>query len=106
MKLLTKAILDRFRELGSQESKGDDAIVVAKFFTPDSNWTWLATEFEETEGLFFGLVEGHYVELGYWQLEELQNLRGPLGLKVERDLHWKETTLSEVRGKLDVRHSL
>jgi len=35
-----------------------DPIVYARFFTPDSSWTWLATEFDPTEGRFFGLVDG------------------------------------------------
>jgi len=85
----------RFAELGTQE--GDDAIVIAKFFTPDSLWSWLATEWSPADRLFFGLVVGLETELGYFSLEELERTRGPYGVHIERDLHWKERTLREVR---------
>ena len=66
MKLLTKEIERRFAQLGSQEDKGDDAVVVCKFFTPDSGWTWWATEWLAESGEFFGLVQGFEVEFGYF----------------------------------------
>jgi hypothetical protein len=44
MKLITKALAKQLPPLYSQEEKGDAATVVAKFFTPDSQWTWYATE--------------------------------------------------------------
>ena len=50
--------------------------------------------------LFFGLVDGHEAELGYFSLLELENARGPLGLRIERDLWWKPTRLSAVRKEL------
>ena len=31
------------------------------------------------------MVHGHYQELGYFILSELESARGPLGLKIERD---------------------
>ena len=45
MKLLTVEVRQRLPRLYSQE-KTDDPIVHVKFFTPDSNWTWLVTEGE------------------------------------------------------------
>jgi hypothetical protein len=105
MKLMTQEILRRFRTLGRQEDRGDDAVVVCKFFTPDSSWTWYATEFDEESREFFGLVEGFEVEFGYFSLEELETARGPLGLPIERDLYWKEATLGEVRAMLEKRRA-
>ena len=105
MKFPTLRQIDRFRELGSQESKGDDAIVVAKLFTPDSGWTWWASEYSEADQMFFGLVQGHEVELGYFSLQELRSIRGPLRLPVERDLYWRETTLARIREGLVARRS-
>lgn len=70
--------------LYSQEHLGDQAIVFVKFFTPDSSWTWYATEFDGDD-VFFGLVDGHERELGYFSLVELRSVRGPLGLSIERD---------------------
>lgn len=101
MMLMTKALTARFAKLGRQEEKGEAAIVVAKFFTPDSNWTWYATEFDPETKEFFGLVQGFETEYGYFSLTELEGAKGPVGLPIERDLHFKEMTVGEVKAKLD-----
>ncbi len=95
MKLLTKEILEKLPKLYSQEEKGLEAVAVVKFFTPDSNWTWYATEFDG-EDLFFGLVDGFEKELGYFSLSELQSVKGALGLPIERDMYFKPKTLKEL----------
>lgn len=99
MKLMTKALRKKLPALYTNEELGEAAIVQAKFFTPDSNWTWFATEFDGDD-LFFGLVDGFDLELGYFSLSELESIQGPLGLKIERDLHWEPITLAEVRKRL------
>ena len=68
-----------------------------KFFTPDSSWTWYVTEFDPAERRCFGLVIGHERELGYFSLAELESVRGPLGLPIERDLDFTPTPLSRCR---------
>jgi hypothetical protein len=45
--------------------------------------------------MFFGLVQGFEEELGYFTLRELQEARGPLGLAIERDMHFGNKTLRE-----------
>ena len=102
MKLMTKEIEARFAMVGRQEEKGDDAIIIAKFFTPDSSWTWFATEYDPVERTFFGLVHGFEKELGYFSLDELASAKGPLGLHIERDLHWTETTIGAVQAQAAV----
>jgi len=102
MMLLTQEIRKRLPPLRAQDSLGGKAVAHVKFFTPDSNWTWFATE-GQAEGddfTFFGLVEGFEKELGYFSLAELQSARGPMGLPVERDLHWKPKTLKEIAPEL------
>ncbi|OHB59060.1 MAG: hypothetical protein A2Y12_18475 [Planctomycetes bacterium GWF2_42_9] len=47
----------------------------------------------------FGLVLGHERELGYFSLSELESCQGPLGLRIERDLHFAPTPLSKIRMK-------
>jgi hypothetical protein len=94
MKLLTKDILKRLPPLRSQEEKGLDALAVVKFFTPDSSWTWYASEFDGE--MFYGLVVGFEPELGYFSLSELQSVRGKLGLPVERDKWFTPTPLREL----------
>lgn len=101
--LLTKELEHRFAKVGRQEDKGEDAIVIAKFFTPWTNWTWYCLEYDPEERVFFGLVDGHYVELGYFSLDELKEITGPVGLRIERDLSWKEKSLREVRAEIDRR---
>ena len=54
-------------------------------------------EWDKEEKIFFGFVKGHYEEWGYFSLEELQEVRGPLGLKIERDLHFKPTKFKEIQ---------
>jgi hypothetical protein len=99
MKLLTQEVRKKLPPLYSQEKLGGNAIVYVKFFTPDSNWTWWATEFDG-EDTFFGLVEGHCKELGYFSLSELETVRGSLGLPIERDLYWRPKTLEEIAPEL------
>lgn len=92
MKLLTRVIESKLRKAPIYSTeKQDIAPVLVKFFTPDSLWTWyvLEAEFIPIDGWnFFGLVDGHEKELGYFTLAELESIRGPLHLKVERDMYF------------------
>lgn len=72
-----------------------DATVHMKFFTPDGAWSWYVVEYDPEERMFFGLVDGFEEELGYFSLDELLEVRGPLGLPVERDLHFDPKPLSQ-----------
>ena len=98
MKLLTKAIRAKLPALYSQEDKGDEAIVQVKFFTPWSNWTWFATEFDG-EDRFFGKVVGFETELGCFSLSELESITGPMGLKIERDMYFDPKPLKDCPNK-------
>ena len=85
-------------ELYSQEEKGMEARAVVKFFTPDSNLTWYATEFDGDDTCF-GLVVGQEIELGYFSLSELEAIRGRLNLPVERDLYFEPKTLAQIKAE-------
>lgn len=100
MKLLTKEIESKLPPLYAQDGKGDEAVVFVKFFTPDSNWTWWATEYSPERREFFGLVQGMETELGYFSLDELEKVKGPMGLQIERDLHWGPKTIGEIKRRL------
>lgn len=93
--LLDKASRESLPPLYTNEEIGLAALALVKFFTPDSNWTWYASEFDG-EDIFFGLVSGFEVELGYFSLSELDAVSGPLGLPIERDLHYHPTKLKEL----------
>ncbi len=96
MKLLTKKLRQEIPPLYSTEGD-EDPEVQARFFTPDSSWTWYVLEFDG-EDIFFGYVIGHEAEYGYFSLRELQAVRGPLGLPIERDLYFTPRPLTEVIG--------
>lgn len=99
--LLTKADRAKLPALYSQDNN-PDPIAVVKFFSPYSNWTWYATEFDGTD-TFFGLVFGHEVEAGYFSLSELENCkRGRLQM-VERDRHFKPQPLSQIKQEMAAR---
>ena len=80
-----------------------DPTVWLKWFTPDSGYTFFVLEYDPAELLGFGLVDGFETELGYFSLAELEQTRGPRGLRLERDLHFTPKPLSEVRKALDER---
>lgn len=97
MRLMTKEVKRLLPGLGATEHDADPMARV-KYFTPWSNWTWYATEFDG-EDTFFGLVEGFESELGYFSLTELEEARGPCGLRIERDLYFKPAPLSQLGRK-------
>lgn len=109
MKLLTEELKKKFEEypLYSQEGKSGDAKVIAKFFNPMGQGTWLITEgdvirdeqgnIEDVEMFgFVNLMGMEYAELGYVSLNELQSIKLPFGLTIERDLYYpKDITLRD-----------
>ena len=96
MKLITKTIAKQIPALYQQDGKGDDAIAYVKLFTPDSNWTWYITEMNPETGECFGLVDGLERELGYFSLPELEAIKGPLGLAIERDRFFDPTPINQI----------
>ncbi len=100
--LFIQAIRQKLLANGARSSAGEDIdpVPVVKLFTPDANATWLLTEIDpEYPDIAFGLCDlGHGCpELGSVSLREIETLRGPLGLPVERDAYYSETRhLSEI----------
>jgi hypothetical protein len=81
-----------------------DKVAVAKFFNPCGSWTWFAVEGEATEEgdfEFWGLVQGHEAEWGYFRLSELTAFRGQLGLPLERDLYFTPTRMGDLFPELE-----
>src|SRR5689334_9734702 len=105
--LLPDEIKAKLPPLYANEALGMEALAQVKFFTPDSGWTWYASEGspvdadgymdtheEKVDFFFFGLVVGFETELGYFALSELEEWRSPLGLPVERDEWFTPTSLA------------
>ena len=78
-----------------------DGTAYVKFFTPDANWTWYATEYDG-EDIFYGLVDGFEKEIGYFSLFELKNVKGPLGLSIERDQWWTPKKVYEMEPEFKI----
>jgi len=95
MKLITKELEKAFENypIGSQDGLGGKAKVIAKFFNPTGVGTWLITEASKLENgdyEMFGychLGDDEMAELGYVYLSQLESLKLPFGLSVERDLY-------------------
>ena len=108
MNLMPKTLAKTFAKhpLYSQDGRGFDAIVYAKYFL--GSYTFLCTEAikEGNDWTLFGYatLNGDDWEWGYQSLNELASLHvGPFGFQVERDLYLRpKTTVREALRALGV----
>ena len=87
MTLLTPAIRAQL-----EANRGvENAAPVLKLFNPAGAATWLATEIGEDGDTLFGLADLGFAcpELGYFSLGEIERIRLPYGLRIERDIHFE-----------------
>ena len=56
----------------------------------------MGVEYDPESKTFFGYVQGIEDEWGYFNLTELESIKGMFGLKVERDLHFKPVAYKEI----------
>jgi len=78
----------------AEDGNTPDVFPVVKLFTPWGSATWLLSELDpEDEDIAFGLCDLGFgcPELGSVRLSELEAGRGPGGLDIERDLHFRAT---------------
>ena len=99
-------ILESLKELREEanlpkDQKGNEAMSICKFFSPVGSHTWYVTEAEKQEDgdwVFFGLVINDFgKEFGYFTLKELESIRLPFGLRIERDIYFEPTKLNELK---------
>jgi hypothetical protein len=97
MTLITKALTEQLLANGRAQraamDKGETDIdfkPLVKLFTPDAQCTWQLTELGNDD-IAFGLCDLGMgtPELGFVLMRESRELREPLGLPVERDLHFE-----------------
>lgn len=88
MGLLTPELRAALREQAGSDA-GDKRPLV-KLFNPMGAATWLASELDADGDTLFGLADLGFgcPELGYFSLGEIEALRLPFGLRIERDLHF------------------
>jgi hypothetical protein len=102
MKLFTQEIIKKIPKIGTQSEVGiENLMLYCKLFTPWTIWTWYIAEADFETGEAFGLVCGFEKELGYFSLDELKEIKGHLGLKIERDLSFEPCKYSELMKKND-----
>jgi hypothetical protein len=94
MELVTDDIRATLLENGARyrQDSDFDPVPVVKFFTPDAAATWLIVSADpEDPSMLYGLCDLGigFPETGTVHLSELQELRGRLGLSVERDLYFR-----------------
>lgn len=98
-KLIPQILLSDIPDL--YETEGQlDPILRLKLFTPDSCFTWYVIELSKADlNTCYGFVQGLDNELGYFTLDELESIHGPLGLAIERDLSFEPTVFSKIKNQ-------
>ena len=99
MKLLTKSIKAAAEKQFSRESNMEQD-VVAKFFNPCGAGSWYLMNKDPKDNSCWGIVKLYAVEIGSFDIDELQNLKLPFGLGIERDLSFKPMKAAELYSKL------
>ena len=93
--LIPKGLKDTIPKLYETEEQSDPLIYTKLFI---DGWTWYITEISIDDETCFGYVVSPFgEELGYFSLQEIQELKGSLGIGVERDLYFKPTPLSQIK---------
>lgn len=84
--LLTPGLRAKLR--ANAETPGADLVPLVKFFNPAGAGTWLATELGDDEDTLYGIADLGFgcPEIGSFSLAELQSVRLPFGLRIERDI--------------------
>jgi len=98
MQLLTdelKKIIPPF--YSSEDVELEEKMVYSKFFLADAQWSWYILELDKKSNTFFALVDGLDRELGYVSLDELEQVRGHMGLHVERDLYFTPVKYKDLK---------
>lgn len=100
MKLMTKKIENKLTN--AVAGYGEHNKPYLKLFNPCGAATWLLSEYDSKQRMFFGLCDLGIgsPELGYVSLDELLEIKLPFGLTIERDMSWEpEHTLIEYARK-------
>ena len=95
MKLLTKKIKEQATK---QYDKGSDMeqMVVAKFFNPVGEWTWYLMNKDPKSDYCWGIVDGFALEVGSFDVKELQEIELSFGLGIERDTSFTPTNAGKL----------
>lgn len=101
MQLVTEEIRKQLPPLYATDGvELEEKTAVVKFFDPTGRGTWYGFEYDPTERRFFGWCVSPLGpdcdEMGYFTLDELEAIRGKMGLGIERDIHFQPKKMSEI----------
>jgi hypothetical protein len=101
MELFTKEILEKAKAQYPLGSEMANQMIIAKFFNPTGAGTWYLMNMDPNdENYCWGIVDLFEVEMGSFSKSELESFKGPLGLGIERDLHFEPVNAKELWGEL------
>ncbi|MBI1307073.1 MAG: DUF2958 domain-containing protein [Bacteroidetes bacterium] len=96
MKLITEELKEQFKQWGDQ-SQIKDPMILAKFFDPCGSATWWISQYDPQTNIAYGYVTGLVCdEWGSVSIEELEAIKRPFGLRIERDLYFTPGSISKV----------
>ena len=85
MKLLTKKIRDKLISNHQKQDGTKTFRAELKLFNPTGIGTWYISELNPETNMAFGLCDIFEQEFGYVSIDELQSMKLPYGLGIERD---------------------
>ncbi|MDP3246420.1 MAG: DUF2958 domain-containing protein [Polaromonas sp.] len=93
MTFLTEEQRDQLLANGAARARGDavDPLPVVKLYTLDAGAAWLLTELDSDGDKAYGLCDAGTgcPELGRVSLSALEGVRGPRGMRIVADPHFK-----------------
>ena len=96
MILLTKKIREKLIKNHLEQDGSKTFKAEVKLFNPCGIGTWYLSELNPDTNVAFGLCELHEKELGYVSIDELEEIKLPFLLKIERDLYFQPTHFCEL----------
>ena len=100
MKLLTKKIKEQ--AIKQYDDGSDmDQMVVAKYFDPMGSWKWFLMNMHKDDDYCWGIVKGNAAEMGSFSMKELESIKLPFGLKIERDTLFEPMKAKDVWEQLN-----
>lgn len=74
----------------------DNILCKVRLFNPTGIGTWWIAAFDPDTEIAWGVAELHCREVGSFSMRELAEYRGQFGLPIERDLHFRPVTISDL----------
>lgn len=89
--------LEKLLKKTAQEGTSEDPILAAKFFNPCGLGSWYPVRYFPSTRVCFGYVQLFENEWGDFSLDELEAIKLPYGLEIERDILWRPKPFSEAQ---------